>query len=129
MDLSANPAHDFYRFAAGGWVDQTVIPDTEGQVNGFIGEEFEAFTNKLVAQYDRYEALPGVPINGKLPVTENTADLGGVTLALHALQQALAEQAVPPDPIGGYSRGHRLRWCRETIASEVISFIQERRST
>ena len=30
MDPSVNPAHDFYRFAAGRWVDQTIIPDTEG---------------------------------------------------------------------------------------------------
>ena len=37
MDPSVNPAHDFYRFAAGRWVDQTIIPDTEGQVNGFVG--------------------------------------------------------------------------------------------
>jgi len=35
MDPSANPAQDFYRFAAGRWLDQTVIPDTEGQINGF----------------------------------------------------------------------------------------------
>ena len=37
IDPSVNPAHDFYRFAAGRWVDQTIIPDTEGQVNGFVG--------------------------------------------------------------------------------------------
>ena len=55
-------------------------------------EEFEAFTNRLIEQYSQYEALPGVPVNGQLSVTENTADLGGVTLAFHALQEALAEQ-------------------------------------
>jgi len=35
MDPSAGPTQDFYRFAAGRWLDQTVIPDTEGQINGF----------------------------------------------------------------------------------------------
>ena len=37
MDPTADPAQDFYRFAAGRWLDQAVIPETEGQVSGFIG--------------------------------------------------------------------------------------------
>ena len=37
MDPSADPAQDFYRFAAGGWLDRATIPSTESQVNGFIG--------------------------------------------------------------------------------------------
>ena len=35
MDPSADAAQDFYRFAAGRWLDQIIIPDTEGQINGF----------------------------------------------------------------------------------------------
>ncbi|MCB9155419.1 MAG: hypothetical protein H6649_15350 [Caldilineae bacterium] len=31
------PAARFYRFAAGGWLDQAVIPDEDAQVGGFIG--------------------------------------------------------------------------------------------
>ena len=65
-------------------------------------EEFEAFTAKVVEQYSHYEALPGVFVNGKLTVTENTADLGGVTIAYHALQTALAEPSTRA-PIDGYS--------------------------
>ena len=71
------------------------------------GEEFEAFTAKLVEQYNQYEVLPGVFVNGKLTVTENTADLGGVTIAYHALQTALAEQAAR-NPIDGYSPAARF---------------------
>ena len=37
LDPTANPAQDFYRFAAGRWLDQAVIPETESQVGGFIG--------------------------------------------------------------------------------------------
>ena len=65
-------------------------------------EEFDAFTRKLVEQFSRYEALPGVCVNGQLTVTENTADLGGVTLAFNALKELLAEQAIRRD-IEGYS--------------------------
>ncbi len=65
-------------------------------------EEFEAFTARLVAQYSKYKALPGVFVNGQLTVTENTADLGGVTIAYHALQAALDEQSAR-NPIDGYS--------------------------
>jgi predicted metalloendopeptidase len=35
MDPSAGPTQDFYRFAAGRWLDQTVMPNTEGQINNF----------------------------------------------------------------------------------------------
>ena len=46
--------------------------------------------------------LPGVFVNGKLTVTENTADLGGVTIAYHALQAALDGHSAR-NPIAGYS--------------------------
>ena len=36
MDPTADPAQDFYRFAAGRWLDQAVIPETESQVGGFV---------------------------------------------------------------------------------------------
>jgi len=76
-------------------------------------EEFEAFTAKLVEQYNQYEALPGVFVNGKLTVTENTADLGGVTIAYHALQAALTA-ASARNPIDGYSPEARffLAWAQ-----------------
>ncbi|MCB0202048.1 MAG: hypothetical protein KDI03_18425, partial [Anaerolineae bacterium] len=37
LDPTADPRQDFYRFAAGGWLDQAVIPDEDAQVGGFIG--------------------------------------------------------------------------------------------
>ena len=52
-------------------------------------EHFTALTEALVAQFDGYEALPGVPVNGRLTLGENIADLGGVTLAHRALQGVL----------------------------------------
>ena len=42
---------------------------------------FNAASEKLIAQYDAYEPLPGMHINGKLTLSENIADLGGVSAA------------------------------------------------
>ena len=69
--------------------------------------QFEAFTEQLVEQFNRYEVLPGVFVNGKLTVSENTADLGGVTLAFAALKAALAGQPAP-EKIEGYSPEDRF---------------------
>lgn len=51
--------------------------------------EFKKRTDVLVAQYSGYSLLPGLKHNGELTLTENTADLGGITLAHAALARAL----------------------------------------
>ncbi len=52
-------------------------------------KEFKARAQKMVDQYNRYEVLPGVHVNGELTLGENIADLGGVTLAYQALEHSL----------------------------------------
>jgi putative endopeptidase len=52
---------------------------------------FEERTQRVVDEYNGFEALPGVHVNGKLTLGENLADLGGITLAYDALQRALAK--------------------------------------
>jgi len=56
---------------------------------------FKQRTDVLVDQYNRYEILPGLMHNGAMTVTENTADLGGITLAHAALQRAQAKNPLP----------------------------------
>ena len=41
-------------------------------------------TDRLAAQFDAYETLPGVKVNGRLTLGENIADLGGLALAVRA---------------------------------------------
>ncbi len=53
--------------------------------------QFKQRTDVLVDQYNHYEILPGLMHNGAMTVTENTADLGGITLAHAALQRYLAK--------------------------------------
>jgi putative endopeptidase len=57
---------------------------------------FKQRTDVLIDQYNRYEILPGLMHNGAMTVTENTADLGGITLAHAALRRALAKNPAPP---------------------------------
>ncbi len=51
--------------------------------------EFEKRTKVLVDQFNGYEALPGLTVNGELTLGENIADLGGLTIAFHAMGKAL----------------------------------------
>jgi putative endopeptidase len=57
--------------------------------------QFEAQAKKLGAQYDTYEPLPGVFVQGSLSMGENIADLGGVLLALDAYKLSLAGKPAP----------------------------------
>jgi putative endopeptidase len=56
---------------------------------------FEERAKKLGAQYNAFEPLPGVHINGNLTMGENIADLGGLTLALDAYHTSLHGKPAP----------------------------------
>lgn len=45
---------------------------------------FARFSERMVQQFDAYEALPGTRVNGKLTLSENIADLMGLQLAYRA---------------------------------------------
>ncbi len=54
---------------------------------------FAALTQKLVAQFDGYEAIPGKHVNGTLTLGENIADLGGLAVAYDAFKRATEGKA------------------------------------
>jgi putative endopeptidase len=56
-----------------------------------VATEFESRTQCLVDQYNGYQALPGVNVDGQLTLPENIADLGGLKLAWSAFE-ALPER-------------------------------------
>jgi putative endopeptidase len=56
---------------------------------------FEALTGKLAAQYDTYEPLPGMHVQGKLTLGENIADLAGLTVAYDAYKESLGGREAP----------------------------------
>jgi putative endopeptidase len=67
---------------------------------------FSGLTDKLIAQFDAYEAAPGAKVNGKLTLGENIADLGGLATAYDAMKRAAGDE---PDPmIEGMTRDQRF---------------------
>ena len=67
---------------------------------------FSSRTDKLVKQFDDYEALPGLHVNGKLTLGENIADLGGLATAHDAMKIAVGDK---PDPkTDGLTRDQRF---------------------
>ncbi|HEX2595119.1 MAG TPA: M13 family metallopeptidase [Luteimonas sp.] len=56
---------------------------------------FKAAGAKLVAQYDAYEALPGLHLNGEQTLGENIADLAGLSVAHDAYLKSLGGKPAP----------------------------------
>ncbi|MHC1652604.1 M13 family metallopeptidase [Stenotrophomonas maltophilia] len=69
---------------------------------------FTQRTDQLVAQFDGYEAVPGVNVKGKLTLGENIGDLGGLTVAYDALQMALKEDPKANVEVDGHSQDQRF---------------------
>ena len=82
-----------------GFDDQGSQYDKDGNLNSWWTdadrEAFEARNGRLVAQFDAYEPLPGVNVNGEFTLGENIGDLGGVNAAFDGLQLHLAEHGDP----------------------------------
>lgn len=58
--------------------------------------QFEERAGRLGAQYDTYEPIPGVNINGELTMGENIGDLGGLEMAYAAWRRYVDEHGEPP---------------------------------
>ena len=71
----------------------------------------KAFDERLQCEIDEYgsfEPVPGVHLNGKLTLGENTADNGGIRIAWQALLATLAEEGKSiDDKIDGYTEAQR----------------------
>lgn len=85
---------------------------------------FQALNDKVVAQYDKVEVLPGEFVDGQLTVTENVADLGGLQAAFDALQLALPQNGDPGE-IDGLTQAQRFfiaaaQVWREKIRDEAL---------
>lgn len=58
-------------------------------------ERFNAAAAALVKQYDAYEPLPGLFLNGRQVLGENIADVAGLTAAFEAWQASLGGKPAP----------------------------------
>jgi predicted metalloendopeptidase len=56
-----------------------------------VGKDFEAKAECVAKEYDAFESLPGLHLNGKLTLGENIADHGGLRLAYDAWKRESGE--------------------------------------
>ena len=56
---------------------------------------FDAATSALAKQFDGYEPLPGLHVNGRQTLGEDIADLGGIAAAYDAFHASLKGQTAP----------------------------------
>ncbi|NNE03184.1 MAG: peptidase M13 [Arenibacter sp.] len=77
-------------------------------------EEFKKRTGALIEQYNQYEVLPGLNINGEFTLGENIGDLGGLSIALKAYKMSLnGAEAAEMDGFTGEQRvfiGYAQAW-------------------
>ncbi|MGE3275784.1 MAG: M13 family metallopeptidase [Vicinamibacterales bacterium] len=82
-----------------GFDDQGRRYDGDGALRDWWTEqdaqEYEKRTKVLVEQFNAFEALPGLHVNGALTLGENIGDLTGITIAHRAYLKSLAGQAAP----------------------------------
>jgi endothelin-converting enzyme/putative endopeptidase len=62
---------------------------------------FNAATSALAAQFDAYEPLPGLHVNGRQTLGEDIADLGGINASFDAFHESLHGQPAPVLPVPG----------------------------
>ena len=91
---------------------------------------FDSLANKMIAYFDKQEAMPGLYIKGALTVGENIADQGGLTLSYAALKHSL-EGKPEPALIDGFTWQQRffLGWAqvwRDNIRPEALRMRIER---
>jgi endothelin-converting enzyme/putative endopeptidase len=84
--------------------------DEKGELRDWWTEEdaekFKARADLLVEQYNQYEPLPGLFVNGELTLGENIADLAGLAIAYRAYMRSLDGEE--PPVIGGYTGEQRF---------------------
>jgi putative endopeptidase len=83
---------------------------------------FNNSTEVLVGQYDKFEALPGLYVNGNLTLGENIADMGGLTMAYYAFHLAQPNETEKIDGFTAEQRfflGNTQMW-RENIRNESL---------
>lgn len=93
-----------------GFDDQGAQFDKKGNLRNWWTEEdkqnFTARQQVLVDYFSQLDDLPGLKVNGKLTLGENTADHGGLKIAFRALQHAMAK--TPLDKLQGFTPEQRF---------------------
>jgi putative endopeptidase len=92
-------------------------------------DRFRSRAERMVAQFDAFEPLPGMHINGKASLGENIADLGGVLVGLDAFEKTeqyrKGEKIAGLTPVQRFFLGYALSWLgqirKEKLARALLS--------
>jgi putative endopeptidase len=105
-----------------GFDDQGRQFDKEGNLADWWTEEdakaFNARADKLVAQFDAIEVLPGMHANGRFTLGENIADQGGLRVAYTAMKMAQGD--TEPATIDNFSADQRFYLAYATLWGQNI---------
>jgi putative endopeptidase len=116
-----------------GFDDQGSQYDEFGNLNNWWTKEdlakFKEKTKRIVAQFNKFEALPGKFVNGDATQGENIADLGGVVMGLEAFKKT--EQFTSNKMINGltptqrFFLGYAYAWMvnikKESLAQQIMT--------
>jgi endothelin-converting enzyme/putative endopeptidase len=116
-----------------GFDDQGSKYDGDGVLQAWWSEEDRAAFNVLgdgfAEQFDQYEPIEGLHVNGRQTLGENIGDLAGMIVAFHAWERSL-EGAVPPVLDGftgpqrffmGRAQGRRYKRTEESLRQRLLS--------
>jgi len=117
-----------------GFDDQGRQYDAKGNLRDWWTEAdakaYNTRTALVEAQYNAFEALPGLKVNGKLTLGENIADLGGLKIAFEALKKQWARTGKPAPKDGftpeqrfflGYAQSWRFTARDEAVRNRVMT--------
>lgn len=134
FDFTADDAYNYG--AIGGVIGHEIIHGFDDQGRKFAGDgnladwwtedDAKRFTERaqcLIDQYSGFQAVEGVNLNGKQTLGENTADNGGLPVALDALKRRLGEKGMKKK-IGGLTAEQRFfyGWANVWCAQERPEF-------
>lgn len=115
-----------------GFDDEGSQFDSDGNLRDWWTAEdhakFKAKTDKLVAEYNRFEPVPGFRVNGELTLGENIADIAGIEIAYKAYIASLNGRA--PPVIDGMSAdqrfyiGYAQSWLSKTRDAALIELVK-----
>ena len=114
-----------------GFDDQGSMFDASGNmVNWWTPTDkakFDALGDKLAAQFDEIEVLPGVHANGRYTLGENIGDHGGLSIAYTAMENAIAGK--PQKNIDGFTPAQRFYLSYGAIWAQNITDQEKARLT
>ena len=119
FDANADPAVNYAETGATtighemghGFDDEGRQFDAKGRLRDWwspaTASKYKVKADRLAAQFDTYEPIPGVHVKGKLTLGENLADLGGLETAYAAYRRYVARHGEPP-VIDGFTGDQRF---------------------